>query len=151
AHGAGTYTPIAGPNTGVPLGYFNAFQPWGSGSGINGQQVELNVLDNPNIGGEGIHAYTAYNLGSLNAANRTIANAIFDYEVPAGGVFYGGAHAMAVTGVQTNVAPARNLPYDIDAFYVDDPWNGYAIARGLPAAQRGLPMHSLISNKPEGL
>ena len=56
AHGAGTFTPIAGPNTGVPLSYFNPFQPWGSGSGINGQQVELNILDNPNVGGEGIHA-----------------------------------------------------------------------------------------------
>ena len=35
AHGAGTFTPIAGPNTGVALSYFNPFQAWGSGSGIN--------------------------------------------------------------------------------------------------------------------
>src|SRR3954469_16194550 len=62
AHGAGTYAPIAGPNTGVPLSYFNPFQPWGSGGGINAHQVELNILDNPNVGGEGIHAFTAYNL-----------------------------------------------------------------------------------------
>ena len=151
AHGAGTYTPIAGPNTGVPLGYFNPFQPWGSGSGINGQQVTLNTLDNPNVGGEGIHAFTAYNLASLNASNRTIANAIADYQVPAGGVFYGGAHAMAITGVQSNVVPARNQPYNIQGFFVDDPWNGYAIARGMPANKRGLPEHSLISNVPEGI
>jgi len=50
----GTFTPIAGPNAGVPLSYFNPFQQWGSGSGINGQQVTLNVFDNPDIGGEGI-------------------------------------------------------------------------------------------------
>src|SRR5690242_19911732 len=41
AHGAGTFTPIAGPNAGVALSYFNPFQQWGSGSGINGQQYEL--------------------------------------------------------------------------------------------------------------
>src|SRR5690242_13377352 len=93
AHGAGTFTPVAGPNTGVPLSYFNPFQPWGSGSGINGQQVTLNVFDNPNVGGQGIHAFTAYNVASRAAANRTIANAIADYQVPAGGVFYNGAHA----------------------------------------------------------
>jgi hypothetical protein len=131
AHGAGTFTPIAGPNAGNALSYFNPFQPWGSGSGINGRQYELNVFDNPDIGGEGIHAFTAYNIGSFNAANRTIANAIKDYQVPAGGVFYGGAHAMAVTGVRTNVAPVRNQPYSIQGFFVDDPWNGYAIARNL--------------------
>jgi hypothetical protein len=149
AHGAGTFTPIAGPNAGVALGYFNPFQPWGSGSGINGQQYELNVFDNPNVGGEGIHAFTAYNIGSFNASNRTIANAIADYQVPAGGVFYGGAHAMAVTGVRTDVQPVRNQPYNILGFFVDDPWNGYAINRGLPANQRGLRRHDFVSNVPE--
>jgi hypothetical protein len=150
AHGFGTFTPIAGPNAGNPLSYFNPFQQWGSGSGINGQQVTLNVFDNPDIGGEGIHAFTAYNIGSFNIANRTIANAIKDYGVPAGGVFYNGAHAMAVTGVRTNVAPARNQPYTIQGFFVDDPWNGYAINRGLPANQRGLDRHNFVSNVPEG-
>ncbi len=151
AHNAGTYTPVAGPLAGQVLGYNNPFQPWGSGSGINGQQYELNVMDNPNVGGEGTHAFTAYNLASRNAANRTIANAIKDYQVPAGGVFYGGAHAMAVSGVRTDVQPARNQPYNIQGFFVEDPWNGYAINRGLPANQRGLPQHSLISNVPEGV
>jgi hypothetical protein len=28
-HGAGTYTPVQGPFTGVSLSYFNPFQPWG--------------------------------------------------------------------------------------------------------------------------
>jgi len=150
AHGAGTFTPIAGPNTGVALSYFNPFQQWGSGSGINGQQYELNVFDNPNVGGGGNHGYAAYNIGSFNVANRTIANAIKDFQVPAGGVFYGGAHAMAITGVRTNVAPAANQPYTIQGFFVDDPWFGYATNRGLPANQRGLPRHSLISNVPQG-
>lgn len=150
AHGAGTFTPVAGPNTGVALSSFNPFQPWGAGSGINGQQYTLNVFDNPDVGGEGIHAFTAYNIGSFNAANRTIANAIKSYQVPAGGVFYGGAHAMAITGVRTDIAPVRNQPYTIQGFFVDDPWFGYAVNRGLPANQRGLPRHSLISNVPQG-
>ncbi len=58
---------------------------------------------------------------------------------------------MAITGVQSNVVPARNQPYNIQGFFVDDPWNGYAIARGMPANKRGLPEHSLISNVPEGI
>jgi hypothetical protein len=149
AHGAGTFTPIQGVNTGVPLGYFNPFQQWGSGSGINGQQVDLNILDNPNVGGEGIHAFSAYNLASFNAASRTIANAIGDYGVPAGGVFYNGAHAMAVTGVRTNAQPGRNLAYTINGFYLADPWRGYADAKGLPANQRGLGEHEYVTNVPE--
>lgn len=149
AHGAGTFTPIQGPNTGVPLSYFNPFQPWGSGSGINGQQVDLNYLDNPNVGGEGIHAFAAYNLASLNAASRTIANAIGDYQVSAGGVFYGGAHAMAVTGVRTDAVPGAGKTYKINGFYIADPWHGYAIAKGLPAKQWGLGEHEYVTNKPE--
>ena len=150
AHGASTFTPVAGPNAGVALGYFNPFQPWGAGSGINALQYELNVYDNPDVGGEGSHAFTAYNAASGNAANRTIANAIANYQVPAGGVFYGGAHAMAISGVQTDVQPGLNQPYDILGFYVADPWNGYAINRGLPPDMWGLPAHSFISNVPEG-
>jgi hypothetical protein len=148
-HGAGTFTPIAGPNAGTALSYFNPFQPWGAGSGINGQQFELNVYDNPNSGGEGSHAFTAYNLATLNAASRTIANAIGDYGVPAGGVFYGGQHAMAVTGVRTNIKPGQNVAaYDIDGFYVDDPWHGYAIAKHLLAKDSGL-KDRYVTNVPE--
>jgi hypothetical protein len=110
----------------------------------------LNVFDNPDVGGEGIHVFTAYNVASQNVANRTIANAIVNYDVPAGGVFYAGAHAMAITGVQTDVPPVANQPYNILGFFVEDPWNGYAINRGLPAGQRGLPRHSFISNIPQG-
>ena len=110
----------------------------------------MNVFDNPDVGGEGIHGYAAYNIASFNVANRAIANAIFNYQVPAGGVFYGGAHAMAITGVRTDVAPATNQPYTIQGFFVDDPWFGYATNRGLPANQRGLSRHSLISNVPQG-
>jgi PEP-CTERM motif len=149
AHGAGTFVPIAGPNAGKTLSYFNPFQGWGSGSGINGQQVELNVFDNPDVGGEGSHAFAAYNLPTLNAASRTIANALGDYEVPAGGVFYGGQHAMAVTGVKTDVKPGKNVAaYEIEGFYVDDPWHGYAVAKHLPADQLGLKQR-YVTNKPE--
>jgi hypothetical protein len=144
-HGAGTYTPVAGPNAGVPLGYFNPFQPWGAGTGINSQQVTLNVFDNPNVGGEGNHVYAAYNVPTRNVANRTIANAIITYQVPAGGVFYAGAHAMAISGVQTDVAPVKNQPYKILGFYVHDPWYGYARKRGLPEEKWGLPENTFLS------
>lgn len=144
-HGAGTFTPVAGPNAGVPLGYFNPFQPWRAGTGINSQQVTLNVFDNPNVGGEGDHAYTAYNVLNRNVANRTIANAIASYQIPAGGVFYSGRHAMAISGVQTDVAPARNQPYKILGFYVNDPWYGYAKARKKPGDPQGLPANALLS------
>ena len=89
------------------------------------------------------------NLASQNAANRTIANAIGDFGVPAGGVFYGGQHAMAITGVRTDAVPGRNLAYDIDGFYISDPWRGYAKAKGLPAKQWGRREHDYITNVPE--
>ncbi len=149
AHGAGTFVPIAGPNAGSTLSYFNPFQPWGSGSGINGQQYELNVFDNSNVGGTGSHAFTAYNLASRNAASRTIANAIGDYGVPAGGVFYNGAHAMAVTGVRTDAQPGRGLAYTIKGFYLADPWHGYAAKKGLVGKQLGLGEHEYVTNVPE--
>jgi len=45
---------------------------------------------------------------------------------------------MAVTGVP-NQRRARTKPaLYYQGFFVDDPWNGYAINRGLPANQRGL-------------
>ena len=150
AHGAGTFTPIAGPNQGVTLSYFNPFQPWGSGSGINGQQYTLNVFDNPDVGGEGIHGFTAYNIGSFNVANRTIANAITRLPGARGGRVLRWGPRDGDYRCANQRAPATNQPYTIQGFFVDDPWFGYATNRGLPANQRGLPRHSLISNVPQG-
>lgn len=147
AHGVSTFTPVAGPNAGVALSYFNPFQPWGAGSGINAVQYTLNVFDNPDVGGEGSHVFAAYNVLDHNVAQRTIANAILNYEVPAGGVFYGGQHAMAISGVQTDVAPGRNQPYTIKGFFVEDPWYEYAVRRGDPWGERGLPRHTFMSNE----
>lgn len=65
-HGQATYTPVAGPNTGVPLTYSNPFWPWPStGSGTNAVQWALNVLDNPTVGGNGNHSYTGFNVASV--------------------------------------------------------------------------------------
>ncbi len=144
-HGHATYTPIAGPNTGIPLTYSNPFWPWPStGSGTNAVQWALNVLDNPTVGGNGNHSYTGFNVASGAFASRTIANAIKDYDVPAQVTIGNGAHSIAVTGVTGIGVAARNTNYTITGFYVNDPWTGYAISQGLPAAQRGLGEHTWV-------
>lgn len=52
--------------------------------------------------------------------------------------------AIAVTGFTGNGVAGRNNNYTISGFYVNDPWTGYAISQGLPAAQRGLGEHTWI-------
>lgn len=145
-HGMATYTPTVGPLTGVPLGYNNPFTPWPTaGSGNNAVQWALNVLDNPTVGGNGNHAYTAYNVPATIAwgdfASRTIVNAIHDYDVPAQATIGSGAHSIAVTGYTTVGTPGRNQAYNITGLYVRDPWTGYVlneIANGRPAPAGGL-------------
>ena len=148
-NGGTYYTPIAGPNTGVPLSYSSPFSPWPtSGSGTNAIQFGLNVLDNPNVGGNGNHAYTAFNVPPTVAwgdyASRTIANAIKDYNVPAQVGIGSGAHSIAVTGVTGTGTPGRNQNYSISGFYVNDPWTGYAISQNLPRNQWGLGRHAWL-------
>ena len=147
-HGAATFTPTAGPNTGIPLSYNNPFSPWPSaGSGNNAIQWALNVFDNPTAGGFGNHAYTAYNVPPTLAwgdwASRTVANAIHDFDVGAQVTIGSGAHAIAVTGYTTNGTPGLNQPYDITGFYVNDPWTGYAKSQNL-LNNLGLGVHSWV-------
>jgi hypothetical protein len=146
-HGNATFTPTAGPNTGVPLFYNNPFSPWPtSGSGNNAIQWALNVYDNPNAGGFGNHAYVAYNVPPTPAwgdwASRTIANAIKSFDVAAQVTVGNGAHAIAVTGYTTNGTPGRNQAYDITGFYVNDPWTGYADSQNIGV--KGLGVHAWV-------
>jgi hypothetical protein len=148
-HGAATFTPTAGPNTGIPLSYNNPHSPWPrAGSGNNAIQWALNVFDNPNAGGFGNHAYTAYNVPPTLAwgdwASRTVANAIHSFDVGAQVTIGSGAHAIAVTGYTTNGTPGLNQAYDITGFYVNDPWTGYAKSQNLPKKQLGLGVNSWV-------
>lgn len=153
-HGMATYTPVAGPFTGVPLSYYNPYTPWPvAGSGNNAIQYALNVLDNPNVGGNGAHAYTAYNLAPTFAsgayASRTMANAMKDYDVPAQATVGSGAHSIAVVGVSTIGTPGQNQAYTITGFFVNDPWTGYVINelasnRPAPGGGFGLGIHGWL-------
>jgi hypothetical protein len=148
-HNHAVYTPVAGPYTGVALSYNNPFCPWPTtGSGNNAMQWVLNVLDNSAIGGNGNHQYVAYNVPPTipwgDWASRTIANALHDYGVAAEVTIGRGAHAITVVGYTTIGTPARNQPYKITGFYVDDPWTGYAKARNLPNNLEGLGVHAWV-------
>ena len=149
-HNAATYVPIAGPFTGIPLTYNNPWTPWPvTGSGNNAIQWALNVLDNPTVGGNGNHAYTAFNVPPTAAwatfASRTIANAITSFDVPAQVTVGSGAHSIAVTGVTSIGVPVNNTNYTITGFYVSDPWTGYWVSRGRPAGvPPGLGIHQWI-------
>lgn len=132
-HGQATFTPIAGPNTGVPLTYNNPFTPFPvAGSGNTAIAVGLNILDNPDVGGIGQHSYIAYNLAPTIAggdfATRTIVNAIQRFDIPAQATIGSGAHAITVTGFTTVGTPGRNQPYSITGLYVNDPWTGYVMS-----------------------
>jgi hypothetical protein len=124
-----------GLNTVNGVGYYNPFVPPGVGSDSQGVDADLNLLDNPAVNGAanpafpfGSHAYAGYNLLNQGLANRTIANAISQYSVPAVAVVNSGAHAISVYGVNTtgNLAPNQN--YVFNGVYVHDPWTGWAVA-----------------------
>jgi hypothetical protein len=124
-----------GLNTVNGVGYYNPYVPPGVGSDSQGVDFDLNALDNPNVNGAfnpaypfGSHQYAGYNLANQGLANRTIANAIAQYNVPAVAVVNSGGHAISVYGVNTtgNLAPNQN--YVINGVYVHDPWTGWAVA-----------------------
>ena len=128
------YGLVHGQNTFNTQGYFNPNTPVGSGTGNNAVAVGLNLIDNPAVNGTtgpaiGNHAYAAYNLGNAALASRTIANALKSTSVPAVAAINHGSHAISVYGVQTNVNPVQNNNYNINGFFIHDPWTGYAIGR----------------------
>ncbi|HEY1686560.1 MAG TPA: hypothetical protein VGG19_17485 [Tepidisphaeraceae bacterium] len=123
-----------GLNTVNAIGYYNVFSPPGSGTDSQGVDADLNLLDNPNWNGVtnpawafGSHQYAGYNLASQGLANRTIANALSQYQVPAVVAINSGGHAISVYGVETNGAIAPNQNYTVTGVYVHDPWTGWAV------------------------
>ena len=122
-----------GLNTVNGVGYSNPFfAPAGTGGEMQGVTFVMNELDNPNANGPvypfGTHAYSGLNLANQGLANRTIANALSQYSVPAVVGINGGGHAITVYGVNTTGAIGRNLNYVINGVYVHDPWTGWAVA-----------------------
>jgi hypothetical protein len=124
-----------GLNTVNGVGYYNPYSPPGVGTDSQGIDFDMNMLDNPNANGAanptypfGTHQYAGYNLFNQGLANRTIANAISQYSVPAVAAVNSGAHAISVYGVNTTGAIAPNQNYVINGGYVHDPWTGWAVA-----------------------
>jgi hypothetical protein len=126
----------------------------GGGSDLNSLQFGTNVLDAsntlvPGTLGLGNDAYASYNITNPYYASRTIANAMQDTGIPAVisinpnpfGIAYGqlgGQHAISVFGVNTTSAPGANNNYNINGFFVHDPWTGYAQNVAGVAAAYGL-------------
>jgi hypothetical protein len=94
------------------------------------------VMNGADSAPNGIHNYANWNFppgvftnGVL--ASRTVADAIHDFKVPATVMVENGAHWIDVNGVSTNVPAVRNGNYQINGFYVRDPWTGFALANGI--------------------
>jgi len=104
---------------------------FGLGTEFLGAQTGLNLLDTN-------HLYRAYvfpsggstatspaGLKDGDQASRTIARALWNYDIPAIIGIDNGRHAVCVYGVRTDVSPSTNLNFEILGFYVHDPWAGY--------------------------
>jgi hypothetical protein len=131
------------------------------GSDMFSTQFGLNVLNNPNVAGLGGNAqvaYNAYNTLSYNGANRTIAAAISQFQTPAViGINpnptaplnqLAGQHAVSVYGVtyvplDANPAPTAGANYQINGFWIHDPWTGYALAH--PGNELGMGENTWVS------
>lgn len=169
------YGLVHGINTVNGITYFNPFLPPAPGNGTDnaGVAAGLNLLDNPNVNGQlnpayafGSHQYADYNIpqipnppmpdAALNVANRTLADALLQpWQVPAVAAINSGMHAISVYGVQTVGNSVPNGNYDINGFYVHDPWTGYVLRNGpLTNAQlagiggmMGLGYNTFVSNQ----
>jgi hypothetical protein len=133
------------------------------GTDMFATQFGLNVLNNPNVaglGGNAQTAYAAYNLSSYNAANRTLAAAISQFQTPAVVDInpnptaplnqLAGQHAISAYGVtyvplDANPSPVAGANYQINGFYVHDPWTGYALAHPGPNMPMGMGENTWVS------
>ncbi len=132
------YGLVHGQNTVNGQSYFNPFVPPGVGTDSPGVAAGLNLLDNAAVNGAtgpafGTHAYASYNLAPTITggvlASRTIANALADTGVPAQITVGHGAHAIVAYGVATTATPGAGHAYNINGFYIHDPWTGYAVSQ----------------------
>ena len=108
------YTPLFGPGT-DPVGY---------SLGVNSYD---GVGQNYNRGSGHNYAWYGFvpNYYGATLASKTIANAIADFNIPAtASVNYGG-HWIDVSGVDTTAAAGAGKRYNINGFFVKDPWTGY--------------------------
>jgi hypothetical protein len=169
------YGLVHGTNTVNGITYFNPFLPAAVGNGCDNLGIAqgLNLLDNPNTNGAanpafafGNHQYASYNIpqfpnppipnAALNIANKTIADALLQpWQVSAVAAINNGSHAINVNGVRTtgNSVPGGN--YQIQGYFVHDPWTGYQLGNGpLNQAQLngiggvlGLGYNTFVSNQ----
>ena len=89
----------------------NNLEPWFTDP--NGMAATLNAVDGA------FHNYSWYNFNAINAASRTIVNALADYQVPAAALVYGGAHWVNINGFRYTAVPGG---YQLNGFYGRDPW-----------------------------
>ncbi len=86
----------------------------------DGVKGALNFYDNPP------RNYLSYVRDTRDAANRKLAYNLNTYQVPAGALVNGGEHWINVRGFDSNVAPTVAGAYDINGFFIRDPWTGFA-------------------------
>jgi hypothetical protein len=144
------YGLVHGINTVNGITYLNPALPAAVGNGCDNLGIAqgLNLLDNPNTNGAanpafafGNHQYVSYNIpqfpnppipnAALNIANKTIADALLQpWQVSAVAAINNGSHAINVNGVRTtgNSVPGGN--YQIQGYFVHDPWTGYQLGNG---------------------
>ncbi len=122
------YGLVHGLNTFNGFTYLNLFWPPGAGTDANALQFGLNYMDSPVVGSPGQHNYVSRNTFNGPAASRTIACAIAQYGIAAIVGVHSGAHWISVVGVDSDVVPALNMPFTINGFYVNDPWDGWVAA-----------------------
>lgn len=96
----------------------------------------LAVAATMNLADGTFHTYAWYGFAptafGANAASRTLADSLIDFDVPGSIVINHGGHWIDVNGVTTNRPIAWDQPYLITGFFVRDPWYGYARANRLP-------------------
>jgi PEP-CTERM motif len=129
----GTNFAFNGPNS---ADYFNPSWPVGAGTDTPGVVADLNIMDSTTspqglgFGNDNYQGYSAApNLTGQALASRTIANALNDYNIPAVTAVESGAHYITTYGVSTIGTPGIGNNYDINGFYIHDPWTGYAYSQ----------------------
>jgi Peptidase_C39 like family len=86
----------------------------------DGIRGALNHFDNPP------RNYISYVQNTRDAANRKLAYNINTFNVPAAALLNGGLHWVNVRGFDSSAAPTAAGAYDINGFYIRDPWSGFS-------------------------
>ncbi len=98
-------------------------QDWYSDpDGVTGALNELKPLP-PIFNG----IFLVYNLATENEASRRITFTLHNYQVATATLVYNGGHWIVVKGVQTDVNPLTSSSYNIEGFWIHNPWPNYPI------------------------